>query len=138
MGTLSDPAENVDRYYEWVVPESEGAQYVPDAAAVDRIVGSLEETGWIRGGPRPRYDPDGPFYFSIFPGAADGDEVRPGDPLFDLSAALEPVIRRTHSDFAVIVELWYPPRPRTVLSVDPHLLGLLREHTGYSFRTDAQ
>lgn len=40
--------------------------------------------------------------------------------------------------FAVWIELWCPRNADTVLSVDPGLLRLLGEHTGYTFRDEGQ
>ena len=204
MGNLSDNSDQVDRYRYWVVPETDGAQYVPDADTVAKIV-DLAKRGWLVEGPRAPYDPDRPFYYSTFPGPSDAAEVQPGDARFDLAAAPEPVIRRsrcreitvmvtypvlvaptaraqladvrcagcgepllpaaqagksrlvppdcpacanvvTLSDFgslplfrfAVILELWYPPPAGTAPSVDPDLLALLKDHTGHSFRGEAQ
>lgn len=201
---MSEPSDE-EEYRHWIVPVSTGAEYVPDAAKVAQVVDSLEKSGWIKGGPRPPYDPDGPFYYSTFPGPSDSAEVQPGDGHFDVAAAPEPVIRRSHcreitvmvtypvlvaptaraqladvrcagcgepllpapetgtsravppdcpacgagvtlSDFgslplfrfALIIELWFPPRAGMVLSVDGDLFRLLEDQTGHSFRGEPQ
>ena len=40
--------------------------------------------------------------------------------------------------FAVVIELWYPPRADMNLCRDPDLRTLLEVHTAYSFLNDAQ
>lgn len=107
MGNLSDDSDQVERHRYWVVPETEGAQYVPDADTVAKIVGDLAKRGWLVEDPRAPYDPDGPFYYSTFPGTSDAAEVQPGDARFDLAAAPEPVIRRSHCH-EITVMVTYP------------------------------
>lgn len=90
------PTKKAPRHVQWVVPAAEGAEYVPDASTVGKIVSELAASGWIREGPSSQYEPDPPFYYSTFLGVADESEVRRGDARFDVSLSPNGVIRQSH------------------------------------------